>query len=116
MTLEGAIKHLEETLADPGHDWGCEECKAEHEQLLEWLKGYRVLLREVRDIAKENIKLRDALETACTALEKVHKCGGISCEVCNAAVGFCPHDDSWYLPFMSETEKIINGEGVKNNA
>ena len=97
MTLEEAIKHLEESLADPGHDWGCEECKAEHEQLLEWLK--------------ENIKLRDTLETACTALEKVHKCGGISCEVCNAAVSFCPHDKNWYLPFMSEAEKIINGEG-----
>lgn len=104
MTLEEAIKHLEETLADPGHDWGCEECKAEHEQLLEWLKEHRVLLREVRGVAEENIKLRDTLE-------KVHKCGCISCEVCNASVGFCPHDNNWYLPFMSKTEKIINGEG-----
>lgn len=99
MTLEEAIKHLEETLADPGHEWGCEECKAEHEQLLEWLT-------ELKD-------LRDRLETACTALEKVHKCGCISCEVCNASVGFCPHDNNWYLPFMSETQKIINGEGGK---
>lgn len=97
MTIDEAIKHLEESLADPGHDWGCEECKAEHEQLLEWLKEFKIL--------------RDRLETACTALEKVHKCGGISCEVCNAAVGFCPHDNNWYLPFMGEAEKIINGEG-----
>ena len=41
MTLEEAIKHLDESLADPGHDWGCEECKGEHEQLLEWLRELR---------------------------------------------------------------------------
>ena len=29
------------------HDWGCEECKAEHEQLAEWL-------RELRDLREEN--------------------------------------------------------------
>lgn len=43
MTLAEAIKHLEESLADQSHDWGCEECKAEHEQLLEWLKHYQRL-------------------------------------------------------------------------
>lgn len=43
MTLEEAIKHLEESLADPGHDWGCEECKGEHEQLLKWLQHYQRL-------------------------------------------------------------------------
>lgn len=43
MTLAEAIKHLEESLADQSHDWGCEECKAEHEQLLEWLKDYQRL-------------------------------------------------------------------------
>lgn len=47
MTLEEAIKHLEESLADPGHDWGCEECKAEHEQLAEWL-------RELKELREEN--------------------------------------------------------------
>ncbi len=47
MTLEEAIKHLDESLADPGHNWGCEECKGEHEQLLEWL-------RELKDLREEN--------------------------------------------------------------
>lgn len=41
MKLDEAIKHLDESLADPGHDWGCEECKGEHEQLLEWLRELR---------------------------------------------------------------------------
>lgn len=47
MKLDEAIKHLEESLADPGHDWGCEECKGEHEQLLEWL-------RELKELREEN--------------------------------------------------------------
>ena len=38
MTLDEAIKHLEETLSDKSHKWSCESCKQEHEQLLEWLK------------------------------------------------------------------------------
>lgn len=40
MTLDEAIQHLKETLADPAHEWECEECKQEHEQLLEWLEEY----------------------------------------------------------------------------
>lgn len=47
MKLGEAIKHLEESLSDHGHDWGCEECKGEHEQLLEWL-------RELKDLREEN--------------------------------------------------------------
>lgn len=35
--LKEAIEHLEDTLNDPDHDWGCEECKKEHEQLRNWL-------------------------------------------------------------------------------
>jgi anaerobic ribonucleoside-triphosphate reductase len=38
MTLEEAIQHLNETLSDPEHDWECEECKEEHEQLLSFLQ------------------------------------------------------------------------------
>jgi hypothetical protein len=37
MKLEEAIEHLNESLNDPNRDWGCEECKQEHVQLLEWL-------------------------------------------------------------------------------
>jgi len=48
MKLEEAINHLEESLADQSRDWGCEECKAEHEQLLEWLKDYQRLTENKR--------------------------------------------------------------------
>ncbi len=41
MTLEEAIQHLRESLADPTHKWGCEECKQEHIQLLVWLESYK---------------------------------------------------------------------------
>lgn len=44
MTLDEAIKHLEDTLADNSHEWSCAECKAEHEQLAEWLRDYKRLL------------------------------------------------------------------------
>lgn len=43
MTIDSAIQHLKESLADPTHKWGCEECKQEHEQLLEWLEDYKRL-------------------------------------------------------------------------
>lgn len=43
MDLESAIQHLKESIADPTHKWGCEECKQEHEQLLEWLEDYKRL-------------------------------------------------------------------------
>jgi len=60
MALEEAIKHLEESLSDPGHDWGCEECKGEHEQLLEWL-------RELKDLREEN----KVLTSECDRLIKI---------------------------------------------
>lgn len=44
MTLDEAIDHLRKTLADEKHEWSCEECRSEHEQLLKWLvelKGLR---------------------------------------------------------------------------
>lgn len=47
MDLESAIQHLRESLADPTHKWGCEECKQEHEQLLEWLEDYKRLKGEM---------------------------------------------------------------------
>lgn len=43
MELNDAINHLKESIANPTHKWGCEECKAEHEQLLEWLEDYKQL-------------------------------------------------------------------------
>lgn len=46
MTLVEAIEHLRESLNDPNHAWDCEECKKEHQQLLDWLIelwGYRAI-------------------------------------------------------------------------
>jgi hypothetical protein len=37
MTLRQAIEHLDERLGDTSRDWGCEECRREHEQLRAWL-------------------------------------------------------------------------------
>lgn len=37
MTLEDAIRHLNDTLANKDHKWSCEECRQEHEQLRDWL-------------------------------------------------------------------------------
>ena len=36
--LNDAIEHLDETLSDKNHDWSCEECRQEHEQLRRWLQ------------------------------------------------------------------------------
>lgn len=38
MTLDDAIEHLKDSLSDPEHDWSCDACKHEHEQLLGWLE------------------------------------------------------------------------------
>lgn len=61
MRLEEAIDHLEEMLADENHEWTCEECRQEHEQLLGWLKelkGLRleneVILRRFRHLLESN--------------------------------------------------------------
>ena len=42
MTLDEAIIHLEEMLSDNNREW-CDECRREHEQLLEWLRELKVL-------------------------------------------------------------------------
>lgn len=44
MTLDEAIQHLREDLADKKHEWSCEECRQEHIELLSFLlelKAYR---------------------------------------------------------------------------
>lgn len=60
MTLNEAIKHLDETLGDSSRMWSCEECRQEHIQLQEWLielKG-----------------LREAREPRVMTLEEVNQC------------------------------------------
>lgn len=57
MTLDEAIRHLTETLTNPAHEWNCPECKAEHEQLAEWLKelkDYREGLRTCENCKYEH--------------------------------------------------------------
>lgn len=64
MKLNEAITHLREELANPAHDWGCEECKAEHEQLLEWLEDYKRIKDLSDSINKENDIIIKKLEEA----------------------------------------------------
>lgn len=69
MTLDEAIQHLCEILSDEDMDWACEECKAEHQQLLKWLL-------ELREVKGKSFKksgryidieeLRDAITNECT--------------------------------------------------
>lgn len=62
MTLEEAIRHLKESLADPAHKWGCEECKVEHEQLLEWLEDYQKVKEENERMQSTIMELALALK------------------------------------------------------
>lgn len=62
MELNDAIQHLKESLADPTHKWGCEECKAEHEQLLEWLEDYQ-------KVKEENEKMQSVIKELALALK-----------------------------------------------
>jgi hypothetical protein len=64
MELTDAINHLKESLADPTHKWGCEECKAEHEQLLEWLEDYKQLKSDYIELDKQ-------LRTANTEIDRL---------------------------------------------
>lgn len=71
MRLEEAIDHLEEMLADENHEWSCEECRKEHEQLLGWLK-------ELKGLRLENEKgimyLCDRKKPCKERCEKYHHC------------------------------------------
>lgn len=67
MTLDEAIDHLKESLADPGH-FSCAECTEQHVQLLSWLEELKdsrqtinTLRETVRSIRDEIDKLTDLL-------------------------------------------------------
>lgn len=62
MKLEEAIKHLEETLSNPNHEWSCAECKAEHEQLLKWLKELKALRHTIGNIKFNVYALNEILK------------------------------------------------------
>ena len=56
MTLEEAIKHLEDILEDENQEWSCKECREEHIQLLEFL-------RELEDSRKLIAMLKKGINT-----------------------------------------------------
>lgn len=67
MTLDEAIDHLKESLADPGH-FSCAECAEQHVQLLSWLEELKdgrqiihTLCETVRSMRDEIDKLTDIL-------------------------------------------------------
>lgn len=69
MTLEEAIKHLTISLDDKEHNWGCKECRQEHEQLLEFLvelDSKRDLCemkdRRIKDQEKEFAFLKETIQ------------------------------------------------------
>lgn len=81
MTIEEAIHHLKESLKDTTHDWGCEGCKAEHEQLLQWLIDYKELkqthIEMVEGLKALERKYSDAtalLEIAVHDIERLVNC------------------------------------------
>lgn len=82
MTLDEAIVHLTETLADNNHKWSCEECKEEHEDLL----GY---LQELKTYREESQKdLGGFLHYARKIKRKCEQTSRVSCEK-----GKCKYSD-----------------------
>ena len=59
MHLNEAIQHLKESLADTTHDWGCEECKKEHIQLLVWLENYKTISESYPEVCKKIDRLEE---------------------------------------------------------
>ena len=51
MTLQEAIDHLNESLNDPNREW-CEECRQEHEQLLDFLNELQKARTELYEYSK----------------------------------------------------------------
>ena len=70
MDLESAIQHLKESLADPTHKWGCEECKQEHEELLKLLVDYREL-KQTHTETVEGMKELERKYSDATALLEI---------------------------------------------
>lgn len=72
MTLEEAILHLRESLADPAHEWGCEECKAEHEQLLAFLQELKLFRETFGDVKNTKFCIPECKE-GCENLVKQYE-------------------------------------------
>lgn len=106
MKLDEAIKHLEESLSDPGHDWGCEECKGEHEQLLEWL-------RELKELRKQNFILKSTLSAALKEINGKNILEIMTvCKLC--AMKFQQLCDVFPWRHANEALKLIGEDGADN--
>lgn len=118
MDLESAIKHLEESLADTTHKWGCGECKAEHEQLLEWLEDYK-------QIKEDYIELDMQLRTANTENDELKRLLRLAvddfqtamleekCKVC--ALEHCDYDEICKWRHHDEAIELLGGtENAEN--
>lgn len=112
MQLNEAITHLREELANPAHDWGCEECRAEHEQLLEWLEDYKLLKEDyieldnqLRNANTENDELKCLLRLAVEDIGKLK-----NCEKYPFCVG-CPKESEPFCEWKHHDEamKLIGG-------
>jgi hypothetical protein len=61
-TLEGSIRHLRDLLSDPTKDWGCDDCRKDHELLYEFLKELRAYratgmnAEEINNLSENNFK------------------------------------------------------------
>lgn len=95
MGLNDAINHLKESLADPTHKWGCEKCKAEHEQLLEWLEDYKQL-------KSDYIDLDNRLRTANTEIDRLQSVSSLI--PCSERL---PEKDGNYLCISNNEYKIL---------
>ena len=103
MTLDEAIQHLREMLTDPAHEWGCEECRTEHEQLLAWLEDYK-RLQSTRDA--ENSELKRLLRLAVRDIGKMQSCNAFP-----FCVG-CPKENEPYCgwKYNDEAMKLLDGD------
>lgn len=82
MTLEDAIQHLKESLAYPTHKWGCEECKAEHIQLLVWLESYKDISESYPEVRKKMDRLEEEnMRLLGSALRIGKKCETLEVEI-----------------------------------
>lgn len=94
MTLYDAISHLDDSLEDKNHNWSCEECRKEHEQLREWLYELFRL---------KHIILPDVLNN----LEPLAICKEYrSCETCSLEAT----DVTCKWKYHDEVEELVNNE------
>ena len=136
MKLEEAIQHLKESLADPTHKWGCEECKTEHEQLLAFLqelKKYRETFGNVKNTKfcipeckegcenlvkqyeRENAELKRMLRLAVDTMDN-GSCS-FDCQKCERLnyKGGCGYDGGFKWRHHDEAMELLGGTDNAEN-